>query len=125
MALATHPPAADAPRSLALSNLELRPAEYGVLIDGRRVGLTVREFQTLFALAERADRVVTRAEIYELVWGGQMTHRDRSVDVFVRKVRRKLAAAAPDWIYIHTHFGIGYRFAPEPAPPDSGGLSAG
>jgi DNA-binding response OmpR family regulator len=42
-----------------------------------------------------------------------MPHRDRSVDVFVRKVRRKLALCAPDWEFIHTHFGIGYRFKPE------------
>jgi DNA-binding winged helix-turn-helix (wHTH) protein len=43
-----------------------------------------------------------------------MVHGDRSVDVFVRKLRQKLERASPDWRYIHTHFGIGYRFAPEP-----------
>ena len=73
----------------------------------------MREFQTFLVLAQRPDRVVTRPEIYALVWGGQMTYRDRSVDVFVRKVRRKLQAAAPRWDYIHTHFGVGYRFSPE------------
>ena len=66
-----------------------------MLADGRRVGLTVREFQTFLVLAERPDRVVTRPEIYALVWGGQMAYRDRSVDVFVRKVRRKLRASRP------------------------------
>jgi DNA-binding response OmpR family regulator len=64
-------------------------------------------------LAQRPDRVVTRPEIYALGWGGQMAYRDRSVDVFVRKVRRKLTAAAPGWTYIHTHFGVGYRFTAE------------
>ena len=59
------------------------------------MGLTVREFQTFLVLAERPDRVVTRPEIYALVWGGQMTYRDRSVDVFVRKVRRKLRRLRP------------------------------
>ncbi len=54
-----------------------------------------------------------RAEIYEQVWGAPWVHRDRSVDVFVRKVRSKLAAAAPEWTYVHTHLGIGYRFSPE------------
>jgi DNA-binding response OmpR family regulator len=98
---------------LRIANLELRPGEYQLLADGRRVGLTVREFQTFLALAERPDRVVTRPEIYSLVWGGQMAYRDRSVDVFVRKVRRKLETAAPSWVYIHTHFGVGYRFSPE------------
>jgi DNA-binding response OmpR family regulator len=99
--------------TIRVANLEIRPAEYQVLVDGVRAGLTVREFQTFHVLAERRDRVVTRPEVYELVWGGQMPHRDRSVDVFVRKVRRKLEACAPGWTYIHTHFGIGYRFAPE------------
>ena len=42
-----------------------------------------------------------------------MAYRDRAVDVFVRKVRLKLAEASPGWTFIHTHFGIGYRFAPE------------
>jgi DNA-binding response OmpR family regulator len=109
------PPVGATPRDevLRIANLEIRPAEYQLLADGRRVGLTVREFQTFLVLAERPDRVVTRPEIYALVWGGQMAYRDRSVDVFVRKVRRKLDSAAPGWTYIHTHFGVGYRFSPE------------
>ena len=96
-----------------IGNVEIRPEELQVLVDGQRAGLTVREFEILFVLAERLDRVVPRPEVYELVWGGKMPHRDRSVDVFVRKVRRKLALCAPEWEFIHTHFGIGYRFKPE------------
>jgi DNA-binding winged helix-turn-helix (wHTH) protein len=42
-----------------------------------------------------------------------MAHGDRSVDVFVRKLRQKLRSASPEWNYIHTHFGVGYRFAAE------------
>jgi DNA-binding response OmpR family regulator len=99
--------------TLRIANLEIRASEYELLADGKRVGLTVREFQTFLVLAQRPDRVVTRPEIYALVWGGQMAYRDRSVDVFVRKVRRKLAASSPRWAYIHTHFGVGYRFSPE------------
>jgi DNA-binding response OmpR family regulator len=96
-----------------IANLEIRPAEFQVLAGGRRAGLTVREFQTFYVLVEEAERVVSRPEIYARVWGGQMAYRDRSVDVFVRKLRLKLAEAAPGWAYIHTHFGIGYRFSPE------------
>jgi DNA-binding response OmpR family regulator len=109
------PPDAQPPHAepIRIANLEIRPSEFQLLAEGRRVGLTVREFQTFLVLAKRPDRVVTRPEIYSLVWGGQMTYRDRSVDVFVRKVRRKLAGAAPGWSYIHTHFGVGYRFSPE------------
>lgn len=110
------PPAQEyEPRTLTFANLELRPDEMQALVGGARVGFTVREFQVLAALAARQDRVVRRTEIYRQVWGEEMRHRDRAVDVFVRKVRAKLAAAAPDWTYVHTHFGVGYRFAPEPA----------
>jgi DNA-binding response OmpR family regulator len=96
-----------------IANLEIRPAELQVLVDGERAGLTVREFELFFLLAERRDSVVQRPQVYELMWGGKMPHRDRSVDVLVRKVRSKLEAVAPGWRYIHTHFGIGYRFTPE------------
>ncbi|MGH2854597.1 MAG: winged helix-turn-helix domain-containing protein [Solirubrobacteraceae bacterium] len=120
--LAPQPPAtgaqADQAGQMTFGNLELRPDEMQALIAGARVGLTVREFQVLAVLADREDRVVRRPEIYRQVWGGEMKHRDRAVDVFVRKVRTKLAAVAPDWAYIHTHFGIGYRFAPESLAPE-------
>jgi len=96
-----------------IANLEVRPAELQVLVDEQRAGLTVREFELFFLLASRLDSVVQRPEIYELMWGGKMPRRDRSVDVLVRKVRGKLNAVAPDWRYIHTHFGVGYRFTPE------------
>jgi DNA-binding response OmpR family regulator len=99
--------------SLRIANLEVRPAELQVLVDDRRVGFTVREFQLFFLLFERMDSVVQRPEIYQLMWGGEIPSRNRSVDVLVRKVRAKLETAAPNWQYVHTHFGIGYRFMPE------------
>jgi DNA-binding response OmpR family regulator len=102
-------------RALRCANLEIHPAERRVLADGRPLAFTVREFETLLALAERRNQVVPRTEIYGLVWGGRMSYRDRSVDVFVRRLRIKLHDAAPAWTYIHTHFGIGYRFAPKRA----------
>lgn len=110
-------------QSRRIANVEVRPAELQVLVAGRRAALTVREFEIFHVLFERFDRVVLREEAFELVWGSRMPRRDRSVDVFVRKVRRKLATVEPEWTFIHTHFGIGYRFAPEPiasaelAPP--------
>jgi len=57
--------------------------------------------------------VIEREEIYQKVWGYAMAHGDRSVDVFVRKLRQKLQRHSANWRYIHTHFGIGYRFDPE------------
>jgi DNA-binding winged helix-turn-helix (wHTH) protein len=59
--------------------------------------------------------VIEREEIYQRVWGYAMAHGDRSVDVFVRKLRSKLQKLSPGWEYIHTHFGVGYRFEPEQA----------
>ncbi len=100
-------------QSRTIANLEIRPAELQVLADGQRSGLTVREFELFLLLSDRIDSVVQRPQIYELMWGGEMPRRDRSVDVLVRKVRGKLEAVAPGWRYIHTHFGIGYRFTPE------------
>ena len=111
--LARQPAAASPEGNMRIGNVEIRPTELQVLIEGVRTGLTVREFELFFLLAKRLDSVVQRPEIYELMWGGEMPRRDRSVDVLIRKVRGKLEITAPDWRYIHTHFGIGYRFAPE------------
>jgi DNA-binding response OmpR family regulator len=102
---------------LRCANLEIRPSGFQALAAGRPVDLTRREFQLLLALAGRRNRVVPRHELYEHVWRRRMTYRDRSVDVFVRKLRVKLSDAAPGWLYIHTHFGVGYRFAPERVRP--------
>jgi DNA-binding winged helix-turn-helix (wHTH) protein len=84
------------------------------------VDLTRREFEVLQLLAQAKGKVLQREEIYQAVWGYAMAHGDRSVDVFIRKVRQKLEKASSGWNYIHTHFGVGYRFEPEqrgePAP---------
>ena len=93
--------------------LELRLDDREALVGGVRAGLTIREFEVLAALAERPDRVVTREYVYERVWSGRMPHRDRAVDVHVKRLRSKLAASAPSWEFIHTHFGSGYRLQPE------------
>jgi DNA-binding response OmpR family regulator len=95
--------------------LEIRPDEYIALADGQPVLLTVRELALLCALADRGGRIVSRAELYAAVWRRPFRKDERSVDVYVRKLRHKLEAAVPDWAFIHTHFGFGYRFAPEPS----------
>ena len=93
--------------------LEIRPSEYMALAGGRALTLSVRELDLLAALGRREGRIVARAELYETVWGGPMRDDDRSVDVYVHKLRSKLATALPEWRFIHTHFGFGYRFQPE------------
>jgi len=92
--------------------ITIRPDLYQVYVNQISLELTAREFDILNLLTG-SDRVLRREEIYERVWGYAMAHGDRSVDVFVRKLRQKLRSASPAWSYIHTHFGVGYRFAPE------------
>ena len=96
------------------AELEVRPEEHLALARGRALTLSVRELQVLVALARREGRVLTREELYETVWGGPLRGDDRSVDVYIHKLRAKLAEALPEWRFIHTHFGFGYRFAAEP-----------
>jgi DNA-binding response OmpR family regulator len=93
--------------------LEIRPSEYLALAGGRALTLSVRELELLTALGRREGRIVPRDELYRTVWGAQMRTADRSVDVYVHKLRAKLATALPEWRFIHTHFGFGYRFEPE------------
>jgi DNA-binding response OmpR family regulator len=92
--------------------LEIRPSEHTVLLDGVPLMLTVRELGLLSELATNADRVLTREELYEAVWGRDLRSSDRSVDVYVSRLRAKLDAVTPGTNFIHTHFGIGYRFSP-------------
>jgi DNA-binding response OmpR family regulator len=103
--------------ALRTAQLEIRPDEGLVLADGRALALSVRELHLLTALARREGRVVSRAELYALAWEGILRNGDRSVDVYVRRLRVKLERAQPGWCFIHTHVGFGYRFAPEPAAP--------
>jgi DNA-binding response OmpR family regulator len=95
-----------------VGEITIRPDLYQAYVVEQSLELTAREFEILNLLTQ-SDRVLRREEIYERVWGYAMAHGDRSVDVFVRKLRQKLRAASPGWSYIHTHFGVGYRFAPE------------
>jgi DNA-binding response OmpR family regulator len=93
--------------------LEIRTDQFQAFVGGRSLDLTRREFELLQLLVDSRSTVLQREEIYQRVWGYAMAHGDRSVDVFVRKLRQKLETASPQWRYIHTHFGIGYRFDPE------------
>src|SRR3712207_3139035 len=100
-------------RPLVAAELEIRADQFQAFVRSRSVDLTRREFEVLQLLAGAEGKVLQREEIYQAVWGYAMAHGDRSVDVFVRKVRQKLEKASPDWSYIHPHFGVGCRFDPE------------
>jgi DNA-binding response OmpR family regulator len=98
---------------LVAGELEIRADQFQAFVAGNSLDLTRREFELLQLLAETEGRVLEREAIYQQVWGYAMAHGDRSVDVFVRKLRQKLDKRSPAWNYIHTHFGVGYRFDPE------------
>ena len=98
---------------IAVGPLEILPEEHLVRASGRALMLSIRELRLLTELARRVDRIMPREELFRLVWGREMRRGDRSVDVYVRKLRVKLETALPEWRFIHTHFGFGYRLAPE------------
>lgn len=106
---------------LVAGELEIRADQYQAFCAGRSLDLTRREFELLSTLAEVTGTVLERGEIYRRVWGYEMAHGDRSVDVFIRKLRAKIAKHSPGWSYVHTHFGVGYRFDPEPEDPAAKG----
>ena len=93
--------------------VEIRADRFQAFVGDTSIDLTRREFELIELLASAEGRVLEREEIYSRLWGYTMVRGDRSVDVFVRKLRQKLEKASPSWRYIHTHFGIGYRFAAE------------
>ncbi len=107
--------AADNTSTLYAGELEIRLGEGLVLATGRALTLSVREFELLAAMARHAGAIVTREALYSEVWGGELRPGDRSVDVYVSKLRGKLETAMPDRRFIHTHPGFGYRFQPQPA----------
>jgi DNA-binding response OmpR family regulator len=108
---------------LSAGELAIRPDRFDAFVGERCASLSRKEFGLLHQLAIADGRVLEREDIYQRVWGYTMVRGDRSVDVFVRKVRQKLELLSPEWRYVHTHFGVGYRFAAEladgtvPAPP--------
>jgi DNA-binding response OmpR family regulator len=93
--------------------LEILPSVNLAAAAGRTLMLSIREFRLLTELARRSDRIVARDELFLLVWGRETRPGDRSVDVYVRKLRVKLERALPGWRFIHTHFGFGYRLSAE------------
>jgi DNA-binding response OmpR family regulator len=110
---------------IVAGELAIRPDRFDAYVGERAASLSRKEFELLHQLAAVEGRVLEREEIYQRVWGYTMVRGDRSVDVFVRKLRNKLERISSGWRYVHTHFGVGYRFAAEPVIETAEGAPAG
>lgn len=99
---------------LRFAGLEINRSHHRVLLDGGEVPLTPMEFRLLWYLASHEGRVCTRKELLERVWGYDSASDVRTVDVHVKRLRRKLAVPKAAFS-IATVWGMGYRFECKPA----------
>jgi two-component system, OmpR family, alkaline phosphatase synthesis response regulator PhoP len=95
-----------------VEELVIDPRNVQAFVDGRSCELTPTEFRLLYALALERGRVVTRDELLQKIWGRRPGYRDRTVDVFVRRLRRKVDERAPRHSFIQTRYGVGYKLEP-------------
>jgi DNA-binding response OmpR family regulator len=99
---------------IQVEELRLDPRNVQAYIDGQSAELTPTEFRLIYALAMEQGRVLTRDELLQRVWGRRASHRDRTVDVFVRKLREKIDNRSSVHTFIQTRYGVGYKLDPEP-----------
>ena len=104
---------------IEIEELRIDPREVEAYVDGTSAELTPTEFRLLYALALERGRVLTRDELLQKIWGRRESYRDRTVDVFVRRLREKVDRGAPRHAFIQTRYGVGYRL--EPVAKDASG----
>ncbi len=97
---------------IEVEELRIDPREVQAYVGGESCRLTPTEFRLLYQLALDQDRVVTRDELLQKLWGRRESRRDRTVDVFVRRLREKVDGRAPRHTFIQTRYGVGYRLEP-------------
>jgi DNA-binding response OmpR family regulator len=98
--------------AIEIEELRIDPREVQAYVAGASADLTPTEFRLLYALALDRGRVTTRDELLQKIWGRRETHRDRTVDVFVRRLRDKIDRIAPRHTFIQTRYGVGYKLEP-------------
>jgi two-component system alkaline phosphatase synthesis response regulator PhoP len=106
--------------AIEIEELRIDPREVQAYVDGRSAELTPTEFRLLYALALDRGRVTTRDELLQRIWGRRETHRDRTVDVFVRRLRDKIDRISPLHTFIQTRYGVGYKLEPVPKEQEPG-----
>lgn len=99
---------------IVVEELRLDPRNVQAYVDGKSAELTPTEFRLVYALALEMGRVLTRDELLQRVWGRRASHRDRTVDVFVRKLREKIDARSSAHTFLQTRYGVGYKLEAEP-----------
>ena len=84
---------------------------FDALADGKKAGLSKREFEILRLMMSHPNKVFTKNNLYESVWGGEFWGDDNTINVHISKLRAKLQAISPDVDYIQTVWGIGFKMS--------------
>jgi phosphate regulon transcriptional regulator PhoB len=103
-------PPTDSPRTIEIGKLSIDPASYRVSHAGKAVPLSTLEFRLLYYLASRPNRVFTRDQLLDAVWGTDRFVTPRSVDVYVRRLREKIEPDPENPMHLKTVRGAGYLF---------------
>ena len=99
----------DAPEKLSFDNLVIDKQAYDLVIKGKRVDAPPKEIELLYFLASSPNRVFTRAQLLDDVWGFDYFDDTRTVDVHVKRLREKLEGVSDKW-ELKTVWGVGYKF---------------
>ena len=99
----------DAPEKLSFDNLVIDKQAYDLVIKGKRVDAPPKEIELLYFLASSPNRVFTRAQLLDEVWGFDYFGDTRTVDVHVKRLREKLEGVSDKW-ELKTVWGVGYKF---------------
>ena len=99
----------DAPEKLSFDNLVIDKQAYDLVIKGKRVDAPPKEIELLYFLASSPNRVFTRAQLLDDVWGIDYFGDTRTVDVHVKRLREKLEGVSDKW-ELKTVWGVGYKF---------------
>ena len=102
----------DAPEKLSFDNLVIDKQAYDLVIKGKRVDAPPKEIELLYFLASSPNRVFTRAQLLDEVWGFDYFGDTRTVDVHVKRLREKLEGVSDKW-ELKTVWGVGYKFEPK------------
>lgn len=108
--LRRHEPTTATRATIQRGSLVIDPSAHSVVIAGRTIELSALEFRLLHHLASNPGMVYSRDQLLDRVWGSDRSVTQRSVDVYIRRVREKIEERPEDPSYLQTVHGVGYRF---------------